>query len=317
MTKKALIPLSEFSFLKPIELKREFFLFDKIILDRELLAKAEGLFSKLKHSTQSEKKDTFLNNISNMEYLHRRGLIEFRDVDRTVMSFANNKENYKDNLDNFVSTELNKIVQEVRVIENKTTFNVTVSDLNLIHERSIDFTIRLYSLIQLSMGENDLFPLYQYTDNLFSAHRLNKSEIIQIVFKKIPVPQKNLSWDEVIEFKNDVNIKSKYFALINWVNNISKENLSLSEFEDKLNYLYYDYLSNVKRTKIKYDLSVIQLLLNSTAYTVENLIRLKFSNITNSLFQFTKQKVSLLEFEANLPNREIAYIHEIEKKIIN
>lgn len=64
-------------------------------------------------------------------------------------------------------------------------------------------------------------------------------------------------------------------------------------------------------------MSTLELLINGSATAIENILKLKFSDLSKSLFSIQKNRINALEAELAIRNRELAYIHKVENKFNN
>ena len=176
-----------------------------------------------------------------------------------------------------------------------------------------DNTTRLYCIKNIIEGDTSNFPILQQMESLNNTRNVNKNYVVKFVLSQIPEPLDSVSWEQLLDFRNDLDTKCKYYALIDWINQVSKANLDPSEFEEKYNYLFHEYLNQYRIHKIKYKSSILEVLVTGTAEFLENALTLKFSKITNNFFQIFKANTTLLESEQNLKGRELAYIHKINK----
>jgi hypothetical protein len=138
------------------------------------------------------------------------------------------------------------------------------------------------------------------------------NDTLKVVLQKFPQLQKDIPIEKFIEFKNDPNTPIKLSRLKNWVMEISKSNYSSKEIEQKLERLLLEYSAHVEIHKLKYEHSVLETILTPSLEVLENLVTLKFSNVSKTLFQIGKQKIALLESEQKLPGSEVAFIHDIK-----
>jgi hypothetical protein len=145
-----------------------------------------------------------------------------------------------------------------------------------------------------------------YSSNSFISGT-KKNQVISFVVKKMPLPNRETPWEQILEFRTDIDSRTKYLELINWINNVSLSNKSVTEIEDEFEYLYDQYIRHYKLHKMKSDLTAIEIFVSvgldmiSTVHSV---------NMIKELFNFRKSRVSLLEDELKLPGKEIAYIYK-------
>ena len=76
-------------------------------------------------------------------------------------------------------------------------------------------------------------------------------DVYQVVLRNLPIPDDTTSFEQIIDFRNDAESREKIIALKNWINEMSKGNLSASELDDKLQYLANEYKRYTKLHKMK------------------------------------------------------------------
>jgi hypothetical protein len=133
------------------------------------------------------------------------------------------------------------------------------------------------------------------------------------VIENMPVVDDLTPWENIAEFKNNVDNKGKFAGLSMWMNNTAKSGASISVIKDELDYLLYQYRKSLELHKIKYHSGTLQRIVVGTAELIENAARLKFSNIAKGLFSVHQERVDLLQTELTAPGKEIAYIYQAQK----
>lgn len=159
---------------------------------------------------------------------------------------------------------------------------------------------------------SEYYPLLRTTDTLKSDNK--KSQIIQFVLNDIPEPDYSVSWDHIIEYRTDEDVRNKYLALINWVNKVSNSNLKLTEIKDEYDYLYSEYIKHFKLHKMKYQNSILEVILNTTTNFILNITTGNYTSSIQDLFQFNIKNANLLQEEAKIQGKEIAYIFHTKTK---
>lgn len=176
-----------------------------------------------------------------------------------------------------------------------------------------DISIRLDTLHLRKTDElSEYYPLLRTSDTLKSENK--KSQIIQFLLDDIPEPDYSISWDHIIEYRTDEDVRNKYLALINWVNKASNSNLKLSEIKDEYDYLYSEYIKQFKLHKMKYNNSTLEVILNVTTNFMLNITTGNYVSSVKDLFQFNIKNASLLQDEAKIQGKEIAYIFHTKSK---
>ncbi|MNG90336.1 hypothetical protein D3C87_581480 [compost metagenome] len=170
-----------------------------------------------------------------------------------------------------------------------------------------DISIRLDTLHLRKLDEfSEYYPLLRTIDTLRSNEK--KTQIIQFILNDIPEPSSDTSWDHIIEFRTDEDIKNKYLALINWINRTSNSNSKISEIKEEYDYLYSEYIKQFNLHKMKYNNSKLEVIVNATVNFVTNVATGNYISSIKDLFQFNIKNASLLQEESKLTGKEIAYI---------
>lgn len=170
----------------------------------------------------------------------------------------------------------------------------------------------------LRFRENDnlseYYPLLRNYETLRTESK--KNQVIQFVLNDIPEPDLTTSWEQIIEYRSDENIKNKYLALINWINKTANSNLKLSEIKDEYDYLYSEYMTQFKLHKMKYNNSSLEVIVNSTINFINNLQTGNYISSIKDLFQFKLKNAKLSLEESKLSGKEIAYIYHTKSKFL-
>ena len=180
-------------------------------------------------------------------------------------------------------------------------------------EKFFEFTGRLESLGLSERHNCTAVPILNRTITGSQVVKQKKGAVINIILDALPTPDPNVTWNELLEFRKDPEIKLKFFALRNWVNEVSRGDLSQSEIFDKLQWLTEDYKRHLRLHKKKIKLERMEIVAVTTAETIENIIKLKLGKATEALFRFRKRKLHWIESEIKLPGSEIAYIVDAAK----
>lgn len=135
----------------------------------------------------------------------------------------------------------------------------------------------------------------------------NPAEVLSIVCEQFPTITKEASWEQILEFKNDKDSYLKYLKLLNWATTVSKAGYSVAEMRDYVEFVTLDYIESLRLHKLKFELTRFQAFFIFMVEIIENLAKLKFSDIAKMPIEIRKQKVEMLEEERLLPGSEIAY----------
>jgi hypothetical protein len=176
-----------------------------------------------------------------------------------------------------------------------------------------DLSIRLDTIQLKKDTSSEYYPVLRI-NNVFQGKIEKKSEIIQFLLNDIPEPDYNTSWEQIIEFRTDEDVKNKYLALINWVNKVGSSTSSLSDVRDEYEFLYSDYMKHFKLHKMKYNNTILEVVVNAGVGVLTALQSGEFVSSFKNLFQLNISHANLLVEEGKLPGKEIAYIYHAKQK---
>jgi hypothetical protein len=175
--------------------------------------------------------------------------------------------------------------------------------------REQHFTIlRLMSIIMEKVKGVTAVTTLPHTEYNRDLPNSNKSNVVQIVINNLPLPNNETPWEQIIDYRNDLETQKYLMSLRRWISNTSKQNLSSIEIEQEIESLINDFQEHMKLHKLKANTETVEVIVNSSADIIGNLLTLKFSKVINPLFAIKKRQLSLLEAESNAPGREMAYI---------
>lgn len=137
---------------------------------------------------------------------------------------------------------------------------------------------------------------------------LNRSEVVNIVLRNLPIPSDSVSWEQIIEYRSDPDSYSKFLDLRNWMSEIARGELSATEIEEKLEYLVSQYRRHLQLHKMKTNAGTLETVIVSGAEILEDLVHLKFSKAAKALFSFKHRQIALIEGELTSKGSEVAYI---------
>ena len=170
--------------------------------------------------------------------------------------------------------------------------------------------------IQLAiLDQIDAFPMIQIPDKIkHSIFSAKKSDVIQITLQNLPILDEKTPWEDIVEFREDPDTKSKFLALRNWMSEVARAKLSSSEIEEKIEWLLHKYQRIIEIHKLKFKKGVLETVITSGAEFIEDLIKLRFSKVAKQLFSIKRRKIELMEAEMKAPGREISYIIKAREK---
>jgi hypothetical protein len=174
------------------------------------------------------------------------------------------------------------------------------------------FVVRILSShFRKSDPDTDYIPIIRgQLNELYVNENDKKAQVIKVISNKMPFVDESISIQALKDFKNNEDSRRKYFALRNFINDLSRKEFSQAEMNERIEELLNDYEEDLKKHRIKYNLNAIETIVITTGYILENLIKLKFGELAKMFFTYKKEGIKLLEEELNLEGKEIAYINK-------
>lgn len=173
---------------------------------------------------------------------------------------------------------------------------------------AMNIVTRLASILLRDFTNVDAHPIL--TDDLPSVinSQAKESDVIQIVLNNLPVPNDSTSWEQILEYRSDVDSQHKFLDLRNWMSEVARAKLSPIEIGQKLEYLISQYQRHMELHKMKTNTGTLETYLTIGAEFLEELLHLKPSKAVKALFSLKHKRVELIEGELTSPGREVAYV---------
>ena len=136
-----------------------------------------------------------------------------------------------------------------------------------------------------------------------------KDQIVRVIVNSLPEPNfETTSWEQIIDFRDDVDLKCALLELRNWCNEIAKGQITGFQIAEKLEYLINKYEQHLRVHKAKIEQGFWETFLMIPVEMLEGLLQLKPTQVIKALFTIKHRKVQLNQTELAAPGREIAYI---------
>jgi hypothetical protein len=195
---------------------------------------------------------------------------------------------------------------EIQTLDLKNVSDET-SKINLIREQQLTI-LRLMSIVMETTRKATVVTTLPYTEYSRELSNSSKSDVVQVAINNLPLPNNETPWEQIIDYRNDLETQKHLLSLRRWISKILKQDLSPLEIEEEIESLINDFQEHMKFHRIKANTETLEVIVNSTVDVIGNLLTLKFSKILDPLFSIKKRQLSLLEAEMNAPGKEMAYI---------
>lgn len=200
---------------------------------------------------------------------------------------------------------LRKVI-EIQTLDLKNISDQT-SKIKLIKEQQLTI-LRLMSVVMETTKKATVVTTLPYTEYSRELPNSNKSDVAQVVINRLPLPNNETPWEQIIDYRKDSETQKLLSSLRRWISKTAKQNLPPLEIEEEIESLINDFQEHMKLHKMKANTETVEVLVKLLPETIENLIKLRFSKLPEPLFVFKKRQINLMEAELNTPGKEMAYI---------
>ena len=320
MPKIGVLPINLSIIANPINLKKLILFFDKIIVEGHLLDEAIEN-ANYWHVKKGCSIASVNYNIQNIKYLGKAGLLDtYTTTIPRLLSYREGKFHF--NLEhewlNPKKGDKSKKKKKSKIdwSKSKPSEEIIANFLVNYHKIYPFEEARLQSLMLSDKGLG-AYPILDGMPHPYLGIDLgpdlfhSKRDILKFVLSVIPEPADDVSWEQLIDFKNDPDTMAKYYALTKWINEVSQKNLQLNDIEDEYKYLYHQYTNHYKIHKMKYKQSTLNVITTAAIDVLTGQIGI--SGVSTSFFSIWKQNLALLEAETKIIGKEIAYIYKANK----
>ena len=147
--------------------------------------------------------------------------------------------------------------------------------------------------------------------------RLTKYDVLKIEIGALPLPVEHVPWQQLIDYRNDPEIKGNFLLIRDWVSEVARGSFTLDQVEETLEYLVNRFRRGLEVHGIN------STTMGLVAYVVTNpefLQTLAGAGPewgTRALFSVEPLKIGLLEGESTSPGSAVAYLMEVNPDFAN
>jgi hypothetical protein len=166
-------------------------------------------------------------------------------------------------------------------------------------------------LAAISLNRESRFkaiPISGAAESSLPPYHAGDQEVLEIALYRIPQPDETVSWEQIMEFRNNPDSRGKFWRLRTWMSEIAREKLNRAEIVEKLESSLYEYERHMRLYHIKVNWGTPRTLVTVGAGVAEGLVKFKWTKSAELLFSIHDRKLALLEAESSAPGHELAYI---------
>lgn len=151
-------------------------------------------------------------------------------------------------------------------------------------------------------------PIVFYFEDVLEDSTSKKAEVLNMVLERMPALDSDTPWEAILDFRTDRDSTDKLVRLRHWTSEMVRSNLGPKEIAEELEYLLSEYEAALRLHKLEFHRSRFEWFILAAAEIAENLLKLKFSKLAESVFRARQLKRNLLSAEDSSSGRELAFI---------
>jgi hypothetical protein len=182
-----------------------------------------------------------------------------------------------------------------------------------IADKAEEYSLRSVCVQLRELCNIEAYPILWNELDLSEDSQAEKSDVIQIVLKALPIPDESTPWEQILEYRSDPDSYGKFLDLRNWMNEISRGVLTPIEIEQKLEHLISQYQRRMAVHKMKTNTGTLKTFIVTSLEILEDLAHLNFGKVTKTLFSFKHRQIALIEGELTSARSEVAYVIKTEQ----
>lgn len=164
------------------------------------------------------------------------------------------------------------------------------------------------------IGKEEFIPIVPLKDNQLISPISEKTDVYKIIINQIPVPDENTPWEDILEFKDKTNNKSRLNKLRVWINNTTKLGNTPVELEQEIESIVEDFNSDLKLSKIKYSSGSLITGIIATEELIKNPNEFPLLALTTGILTIAKDTIELLKDERSSEGKELSYLIKANQK---
>lgn len=145
--------------------------------------------------------------------------------------------------------------------------------------------------------------------------KLNVAEVLGLAIERVPVPDDNVPWQDILDMKEDRDLADRARKLRLWATKIAGSESSLASADEQISDLLADYSRYLAAHKIKTSSTILEAVVVGTAGMLEDLVKLKFEKIAQRIFSYRKFHAEVLMSELKAPGRELSIVTTLQDRL--
>ena len=194
-----------------------------------------------------------------------------------------------------MSTDPATVSDQQKLIEAERRISVNLTRFFAHQVRQIE---GLHAYPTIPSGDNSL----DWEDQRPEQHDVMKIGLV------VPVPDEQVSWDDVLEYRKDSDFPNRFFELKEWMSDVGRGSLTRGEVGEKLELLLDRYRKLLETHQMQINWARLEAYVVTTADVLRDLDAFRQDQRASTLFSIEGRKLKLLEGEMTAPGSEVAFV---------
>lgn len=138
----------------------------------------------------------------------------------------------------------------------------------------------------------------------------NKHDVLKIIVPALPLPERHVSWEKIIEYRSDPNSLNRFPDLRNWILDTGRGKLTGPEVEERFHAVLMRFRKQMEIHGMKTVTMMLEAFVTTSPDVIRGLLSYQASRAPNLLCFFEHRKLALLEGEAQSEVSEVGYVLE-------
>lgn len=138
----------------------------------------------------------------------------------------------------------------------------------------------------------------------------SSTQLLKILIPALLLPGKDVSWEQIIEYRNDPNSRNRFLDLRNWITDTAHGKLTPFEAQEQLEPVLKRFRKQMEIHKMETVTTALEAYITTPPDVLTNLLNYQAGRTQKQLCFFAQQKLTLLEGEAQSEVSEVAYALE-------
>ncbi|HET9786589.1 MAG TPA: hypothetical protein VFP47_05630, partial [Pyrinomonadaceae bacterium] len=137
---------------------------------------------------------------------------------------------------------------------------------------------------------------------------INKHEVVRVVVSALPVPDEQVSWQKIIEYRSDPNSLNRFLDLRNWIGDTASGKLTPLEVEEKLEPVLKRFRKQMEFHRMATVTTTFEAFVVTTTDVIRSLFGYGGRTSPKGLCSLEHLKIALLEGESTAKGSVVAYV---------